>query len=89
MRTSYNDYDGVLSRSFKKEQDKKLSNRIKNAKSLINNNCPQSYNIFRKLHNRAIVNSTLSKKYIYVIFIRQKLFFKKRKYDYIQKIGKH
>jgi len=70
MRTSYNDYDGVLSRSFKKEQDKKLSNRIKNAKSLINNNCPQSYNIFRKLHNRAIINSTLSKKYNYVIIIR-------------------
>ena len=61
MRTSYNDFDGILSRSEKKEQDRKLNNRIKNAKSLINNNCPQSYNIFRKLHNRANINSKISK----------------------------
>ena len=49
MRTTYNDYDGVLTRSYKKEQDKKLNIRIKNAKSLINNNCPESFNAFRKL----------------------------------------
>ena len=62
MRTSYNDFDGILSRSEKKEQDRKLSNRIKNAKSLINNNCPQSYNVFRKLHNKSQINNNLSKK---------------------------
>ena len=56
MRTSYNDFDGILSRSEKKEQDRKLNNRIKNAKSLINNNCPQSYNVFRKLHNKSQIN---------------------------------
>jgi hypothetical protein len=61
MRTTYNDYDGLLSRSIKREQDIKLNIRIKNAKSLINNNCPQSYNIFRKLHNRANINSKISK----------------------------
>ena len=75
MRTTYNDYDGVLTRSYKKEQDKKLNIRIKNAKSLINNNCPESFNAFRKLHNKANINSNISKKNIYnVIFIRQKLF---------------
>ena len=62
MRTSYNDYDGVLSRSYKREQDKKLVNRIKNAKSSINNNCPESFNVFRKLHNKANINSNISKK---------------------------
>lgn len=61
MRTSYNDFDGILSRSEKKEQDRKLNNRIKNAKSLINNNCPQSYNVFRKLHNKSQINNNLSK----------------------------
>ena len=69
MRTSYNDYGGVLSRSYKKEQDKKLNIRIKNAKSLINNNCPQSYNVFRKLHNKANINNNLSKS-SFLIFIR-------------------
>ena len=62
MRTTYNDYDGVLTRSYKKEQDKKLNIRIKNAKSLINNNCLESFNVFRKLHNKANINSNISKK---------------------------
>ena len=62
MRTTYNDYDGVLTRYYKKEQDKKLNIRIKNAKSLINNNCPESFNAFRKLHNKANINSNISKK---------------------------
>jgi hypothetical protein len=62
MRTTYNDYDGVLTRSYKKEQDKKLNIRIKNAKSLINNNCPESFNVFRKLHNKANINNNISKK---------------------------
>ena len=89
MRTSYNDYEGgVLSRSYKKEQDKKLNIRIKNAKSLINNNCPESFNIFRKLHNKANINSNLSKKYFLLYnIIRQKIFLKKRKYVYFPKIG--
>ena len=69
MRMSYKDYGGILSRSYKKEQDKKLNIRIKNAKSLINNNCPQSYNIFRKIHNKANINNNLSK-YYFLIFIR-------------------
>ena len=66
MRTTYNDYDGVLTRSYKKEQDKKLNIRIKNAKSLINNNCPESFNAFRKLHNKANINSNISKKKKYL-----------------------
>ena len=67
MRTTYNDYDGVLTRSYKKEQDKKLNIRIKNAKSLINNNCPESFNAFRKLHNKAHINSNISKKKIFIM----------------------
>ena len=64
MRTTYNDYDGILTRSYKKEQNKKLNIRIKNAKSSINNNCPESYNAFRRLHNKSQINNNLSKKYI-------------------------
>ena len=67
MRTTYNDYDGVLTRSYKKEQDKKLNIRIKNAKSLINNNCPESFNAFRKLHNKAYINSNISKKKYFIM----------------------
>ena len=69
MRSSYNDYDSVLSRSYKREQNKKLVNRIKNAKSSINNNCPDSYNVFRRLHNKSQINSNLSKKIFYNFFI--------------------
>ena len=67
MRTTYNDYDGVLTRSYKKEQDKKLNIRIKNAKSLINDNCPESFNAFRKLHNKAHINSNISKKKYFIM----------------------
>lgn len=62
MKINVINYDGVLTRSYKKEQDKKLNIRIKNAKSLINNNCPESFNAFRKLHNKANINSNISKK---------------------------
>ena len=89
MRTSYNDYDSVLSRSYKREQDKKLVNRIKNAKSSINNNCPESYNAFRRLHNKSQINNNLSKKIFYNFFFRQELFHKKRKYYYISKTGEY
>ena len=86
MKTTYNTYDGILSRSYKKEQNEKLNIRIKNAKSLINNNCPETFNIFRKRQNKSNINN-LSKN-LYLIF-RQKLYNKTRKYDNISKITRY
>ena len=71
MRTTYNNYEGILSRSYKKEQNEKLNIRIKNAKSLINNNCPETFNIFRKRHNKSNINNDISKilLLIFILFI--------------------
>ena len=68
MRKTFNEYEGILSLSYKKEQNKKLNIRIKNAKSLINNNCPETFNIFRKSH-KLNINSNISKN-LYLIIIK-------------------
>ena len=46
----------------------KLNIRIKNAKSLINNNCPETFNIFRK-RQKLNINSNISKN-LYLIIIK-------------------
>lgn len=68
MRKTFNEYEGILSLSYKKEQNKKLNIRIKNAKSLINNNCPETFNIFRK-GQKLNINSNISKN-LYLIIIK-------------------
>ena len=68
MRKTFNEYEGILSLSYKKEQNKKLNIRIKNAKSLINKNCPETFNIFRK-RQKLNINSNISKN-LYLIIIK-------------------
>ena len=68
MRKTFNEYEGILSLSYKKEQNKKLNIRIKNAKSLINNHCPEAFNIFRK-RQKLNINSNISKN-LYLIIIK-------------------
>ena len=68
MKRKYNDYDDILKKKEKKEQDEKLNIRIRNAKSIINNNCPRSFDIFRKRMNRSHINDDISKK-VYTKFI--------------------
>ena len=62
MIRKYNDYDDILKKKEKKEQDEKLNIRIRNAKSIINNNCPRSYDIFKKRTNKSHIYDDISKK---------------------------
>jgi hypothetical protein len=62
MIRKYNDYDDILKKKEKKEQDEKLNIRIRNAKSIINNNCPRSYDIFKKRINKSHIYDDISKK---------------------------
>ncbi len=62
MLRIYNDYDDILTKKEKKEQIEKLNIRIRNAKSIINNNCPRSFDIFRKRVNKNLTNDDISKK---------------------------
>ena len=62
MKRVYNDYDTILTRMYKKEQDEKLNLRIRNAKSIINTECPMSYNSMHKRANKSHINENISKK---------------------------
>jgi hypothetical protein len=61
MKRSYNDYDDILSKQYKKEQNEKLSIRIRNAKSIINNKSPKSFNVFHKRTNKSQGKDEISK----------------------------
>ena len=61
MNRIYNVYDDILTKKFKKEQTEKLNIRIRNAKSIINNNCPVSYKVFHKRINKSHGNDEISK----------------------------
>lgn len=61
MKTLYNDYDDILTKKYKIEQNKRLNIRIKNAKSIINNNCPISYKVFHKRVNKSPGNDDSKK----------------------------
>ena len=61
MKRLYNDFDDILTKQYKKEQTEKLNIRIRNAKSIINNNCPKSYNVFHKRVNKSHGNEEISK----------------------------
>jgi hypothetical protein len=62
MKRLYNDYEDILTKQYKKEQNEKLNIRIRIAKSIINNNCPKSYNTFHKRPNKSHGNEDISKK---------------------------
>ena len=62
MKRLYNDYEDILTKQYKKEQNEKLNIRIRNAKSIINNDCPKFYNVFHKRPNKSHGNEDISKK---------------------------
>ena len=62
MKRGYNDYDDILTKQYKKEQNEKLNIRIRNAKSIINNKSPKSYNVFHKRVNKSHGKDEISKK---------------------------
>jgi hypothetical protein len=62
MKRSYEDNYTLLNKLYKKEQNDLLTNRVKNAKSIISNHCPNSFNNFRKKANRSHEKKDLSKK---------------------------
>ncbi len=64
MKRSYNDYDDILTKRYKKEQIEKLNIRIRNAKSIINNNCPVSYHSPNKKVNKSHENQIGKKNFI-------------------------
>jgi hypothetical protein len=61
MKRGYNDYDDILTKQYKKEQNEKLNVRIRNAKSIINNKSPKSYNVFHKRVNKSHGKDEISK----------------------------
>ena len=65
MKKSYEDNYTLLNKLYKQEQNELLNNRIKNAKSIISNHCPNSFNTFRKKADKSHEKKDLSnKKYI-------------------------
>jgi hypothetical protein len=61
MKRGYNYYDDILTKQYKKEQNEKLNVRIRNAKSIINNKSPKSYNVFHKRVNKSHGKDEISK----------------------------
>ena len=61
MNRKYIGYNDILTKKYKKEQNEKLNIRIRNAKSIINNNCPLSYSVFHKRVNKSHGNDEISK----------------------------
>ena len=68
MLNSYEFNYTLLNKLYKKERDVLLMNRLKNAKSIVNTNCPHSFSSFRKKLNKQNLKKDLSKKYIYIIY---------------------
>ena len=62
MKRRYNDYDDILTKQYKKEQNEKLIVRIRNAKSIINNKSPKSYNVLQRRVNKSHGKDEISKK---------------------------
>jgi hypothetical protein len=61
LRKMYNDYDDILSKLYKKEQNEKLKFRIKNVKSNIYNKNTRAISIPRRKFNRSFGNEDISK----------------------------
>jgi hypothetical protein len=67
MLKSYEDNYNILSKLFKKEQNILMTARLKNAKSLINTNCPNTFNKNMRKVNRTKDKKDLSKKIFFYI----------------------
>ena len=48
MLRSYENNYTLLNKLYNQEQNDLMLSRLKNAKSIVNTNCPNSFNIFRK-----------------------------------------
>ena len=57
----YNDYDDILSKLYKKEQNEKFKFRIKNVKSNIYNKNTRAISIPHRKFNRSFGNEDISK----------------------------
>ncbi len=62
MLKSYEDSYNILNKMYKKEQNILMTTRVKNAKSLINTNCPNTFNKNNRRVNRSKDKKDLGKK---------------------------
>ncbi len=53
MQRSYENNYTLLNKLYKKEQNDLLLNRLKNVKSIVKTNCPNSFNSFKKKNNKS------------------------------------
>ena len=61
MVRSYEDNYTLLSKLFKQEQNALMNTRLKNVKSIVKTNCPNSFNSYRKKTNKSQEKKDLSK----------------------------
>ena len=61
----YNDNYTILNKLHKEEQNSIMITRLKNAKSIVKTNCPNSFNNFRKKINKSYDKKNLSKKKLF------------------------
>ena len=60
MLMPYENNDTLLGKLYKKEQNNLMSTRLKNAKSIVNTNCPNCFNAFKKKKNKSQEKKDLS-----------------------------
>ena len=60
MLRQYEDNYTLLNKLYKQEQNNLMLARLKNAKSIVNTNCPNCFNVFKKKKNKAQDKKDLS-----------------------------
>ena len=60
MLNSYEFNYTLMNKLYKKERDILLMNRLKNIKSTLNTNCPNSFNVSRKKSTKSNLKKDLS-----------------------------
>ena len=60
MLRSYEDNYTLLNKLYKKEQNTLMLARLRNAKSIVNTNCPNTFNSFKKKRNKSQEKKDLS-----------------------------
>ncbi len=58
---TYEDNYTILNKLYKQEQNSIMTTRLKNAKSLLNTNCPNSFNNSKKKKNKSHDKNDMSK----------------------------
>lgn len=69
MLRSYENNYTLLNKIYNQEQNNILNTRLKNAKSIVNTNCPNSFNNSRKKTNKSNDKKDLSNIKLYNIII--------------------